>query len=188
MIPIARMLLLFLLILNRFIVNNYICFPKTPLIYELFSRWSPSGLQIIGENQHKISVVPSPRNHAVYKTNLTNRHEKNSDVFDKVNDLKLTSKLFLKIFNYFKKYTKKLMQKRYAHKIYETCQVTFKHNTYPFRNIHIFYSTYILRGNLPALRIPIFRRSLTSTRLKKLIEYRLIREIQLIDNLLDRTF
>ena len=24
-----------------------------------------------------ISVVPSPRNHAVYKTNLTNRHEKN---------------------------------------------------------------------------------------------------------------
>ena len=24
----------------------------------------------------KISVVPSPRNHAVYKTNLTNRHEK----------------------------------------------------------------------------------------------------------------
>ena len=23
-----------------------------------------------------ISVVPSPRNHAVYKTNLTNRHEK----------------------------------------------------------------------------------------------------------------
>ena len=37
---------------------------------------------------YKISRVPSPRNPAVYKTNLTNRHEKNSDVLCKGNNLK----------------------------------------------------------------------------------------------------
>ena len=47
---------------------------------------------------HKDSRVPSPRNPAVYKTNLTNRHEKNSDVLHKDNDLKSQSKYFIKIF------------------------------------------------------------------------------------------
>jgi len=41
---------------------------KTALIYELFSTLMTMGI--------KISRVPSPRNPAVYKTNLTNRHEK----------------------------------------------------------------------------------------------------------------
>ena len=45
---------------------------------------------------HKDSRVPSPRNPAVYKTNLTNRHEKNSDVLYKGNNLKSTSKLLQK--------------------------------------------------------------------------------------------
>ena len=45
---------------------------------------------------HKDSRVPSPRNPAVYKTNLTNRHEKNSDVLYKGNDLKSISKLLQK--------------------------------------------------------------------------------------------
>ena len=46
--------------------------------------------------EYKNSRVPSPRNPAVYKTNLTNRHEKNSDVLYKGNDLKSTSKLLRK--------------------------------------------------------------------------------------------
>ena len=46
---------------------------------------------------HKIGGVPSPRNPAVYKTNLTNRHEKISNVCCKVNDYYGLSK-FLKIF------------------------------------------------------------------------------------------
>ena len=45
---------------------------------------------------HKDSRVPSPRNPAAYKTNLTNRHEKNSDVLYKGNDLKSISKLLQK--------------------------------------------------------------------------------------------
>ncbi len=42
--------------------------------------------------------TPSPRDPALYKTNLTNRHEKNSDVLHKDNDLKSQSKYFIKIF------------------------------------------------------------------------------------------
>ena len=48
--------------------------------------------------EYKNSRVPSPRNPAVYKTNLTNRHEKNSDVLYKDNDLKSQSKYFIKNF------------------------------------------------------------------------------------------
>ena len=47
----------------------------------------------------KNSRIPSPRNPAVYKTNLTNRHEKISDVFCKDNDLISICKLWITIFN-----------------------------------------------------------------------------------------
>ncbi len=51
------------------------------------------------EDGQKNSRIPSPRNPAVYKTNLTNRHEKISDVFCKDNDLISICKLWITIFN-----------------------------------------------------------------------------------------
>ena len=59
--------------------SNYFGQSKSALIYELFSIHGVTKTKI-----YKISRVPSPRNPAVYKTNLTNRHEKILMSFAKV--------------------------------------------------------------------------------------------------------